>query len=249
MLLNYLFCEFSPILIPLDFLPEVSQFFLDKDLSFWIAFIVLSVIVFLQVQKDYQILISKKSKGKGTNLSFLNVLFFIVLSGFQYHEIAYCDGVNALSPPPSPVQLPEEPVTPPEAPPVPQPVPQPVVIPQLAQPLISDDTRRSLLYHRYLVLNFGGDDDLQRMVSIIDAQVIVERYVEAALVDDGFRPHSVLSKYGLIRGALHSPQGELLSARTYNSYVTQIREDGTRQSVPYRRIMRAIQNYYVLLER
>lgn len=59
--------------------------------------------------------------------------------GVQDPEIAYCDGGNAFSPPPSPVQLPEEPVTPPAAPPV----PQPVVIPQLAQPLISDDTRRS----------------------------------------------------------------------------------------------------------
>ena len=159
--------------------------------------------------------------------------------------IAYCDGGNAFTPPPSPVQLPEQPVTPPEEPPV----PQPVVIPQLAQPLISDDTRRSLLYNRYLLLNFGGNDDLRRMLSIIDAQVIVERYVEAALVDDGFNSHSILSRYTNIRGILHSPQGGLLSQHTYDSYVTQIREHGTRESVPYRRIMRAIQNYDLLLER
>jgi len=116
------------------------------------------------------------------------------------------------------VPLPEEPVTPPEAPPV----PQPVVIPQLAQPLIGDDSRRSLLYNRYLFLNFGGNDDLRRMVSILDAQVIVERHVEAALVHDGFHPHSILARYVEIRGLLHSPQGELLSERTYHSYVTQI---------------------------
>lgn len=70
-------------------------------------------------------------------------------------EIAYCDGRNAFSPPPTPVQLPEEPVLPPEAPPVPQPVPQPVVIPQLPEPLIPDDTRGHLLYTRYLFLNLG----------------------------------------------------------------------------------------------
>ncbi|KAG8646845.1 hypothetical protein MANES_09G035001v8 [Manihot esculenta] len=133
-------------------------------------------------------------------------------------------GINTFLPPPSPVQLSEEPVTPPEAPPVPQPVPQPVVIPQLAQPLISDDTRRSLLYNRYLLLNLGGNEDLQRMVSIIDAQVIVERDVEAALVDDGFRPNSILARYREIQGLIHSPQGELLSECTYHSYVTQIRE-------------------------
>ncbi|KAG6467648.1 hypothetical protein ZIOFF_074488 (mitochondrion) [Zingiber officinale] len=136
-----------------------------------------------------------------------------ILAGVKDPEIAYCDGRNAFLPPPSPVQLPEEPVTPPEAPPV----PQPVVIPQLAQPLISDDTRRSLLYNRYLVLNFGGNGDLRRMVSIIDAQVIVERDVEAALVDDGFHPNSILDRYRKIRGVLHSPQGELLSERTYHS--------------------------------
>ena len=170
------------------------------------------------------------------------MVFFIgcgvIYLGVKDPEIAYCDGRNAFLPPPSPVQLPEEPVTPPEAPPV----PQPVVIPQLAQPLISDDTRRSLLYNRYLVLNFGGNGDLRRMVSIIDAQVIVERDVEAALVDDGFHPNSILDRYRKIRGVLHSPQGELLSERTYHSYVSQIRERRTRSSLPYRRIISAIRN-------
>jgi hypothetical protein len=42
---------------------------------------------------------------------------------------------------------------------------------------------------------------------------------------------------------------ELLTERTYHSYVIQIRERGTRQSVPYLRIRRAIQNYDLLLER
>lgn len=141
------------------------------------------------------------------------------------------------------MQLPEEPLTPPEAPPV----PQPVVIPQLAQPIIPDDTRSNLLYSRYLVLNFGRNDNLQQMVSIIDAQVIVERDVEAALVDDGFHPFSILARYREIRGILHSPQGELLTERTYRSYVTQIRELGTRESVPYRRILSAIRNNNLLL--
>lgn len=103
--------------------------------------------------------------------------------------------------------------------------------------------------NRYGALNFGGNEDLGRMVSIIYAQAIVERDVEAALVDDGFRPNSILARYTEIRGVLHSEQGELLTERTYNSYVTQIRERGTRQSVPYRRIIRAIQNDDLFLER
>lgn len=241
----YFFVELSPILIPFDFFPERSKFFLDKDPSFWVAFIVLSVIVFSRMKKDLKILVTSDSLE--TKNYFFLVVFLIgcgvIYLGVKDPEIAYCDGRNAFFPPPSPVQLPA--VTPPEAPPV----PQPVVIPQLAHPLISDDTRRSLLYNRYLVLNFGGNGDLRRMVSIIDAQVIVERDVEAALVDDGFNPNSILDRYREIRGVLHSPQGELLSERTYHSYVTQIRERGTLQSVPYRRIISAIRNYNLFLER
>lgn len=87
------------------------------------------------------------------------------------------------------------------------------------------------------------------MVSIIDAQLAVERYIEAALLDDGFRPQSVIYRINEIRGLIHSPQGELLSEQTYRSYVTQIREHGTRSSVPYQRVRRAVLNYDLLLER
>jgi photosystem II P680 reaction center D1 protein len=99
------------------------------------------------------------------------------------------------------------------------------------------------------LLNWGGSDDLRRMVTIIDAQVIIERFVEAALVDDGFHPDSILARYREIRGILHSPRGTLLGERTYNSYLTQIREHGTRESVPYRRVISAIRGYNLLLDR
>lgn len=160
--------------------------------------------------------------------------------------MAYCDQGNSFPPsPPTPIQLPAEPLTPPESPPV----APPVIIPQLAQPLISDEDRRNILYQRYSLLNFGENSDLGRMISIIDPQFITERYVEAALVDDGFRPQSILYRMREIRGFLHSPEGELLNSRTYESYVTQIREHGTRSSVPYRRVIRAVNNYDLLLER
>ena len=109
--------------------------------------------------------------------------------------------------------------------------------------------RRNALYERYLLLNFGGNDGLRRMVSIIDAQFTVEQTVEAALVEDGYSPLSILGGYGEIRGFLHSPRGTLLSERTYLSYLNQIRESGTRNSVPYRRILEAIQNNHLLLDR
>ena len=243
MFCTFFFFELAPVQMPFDFLPKVSNFFLDKDLSFWIALIILSFIVFYRLRKDYEILVTSDSFL--SHNSFFFVLF--ILAGiFSCVEIAYCDERNAFLPPPSPGQLPEEPLTPPAAPPVPEPA---VVIPQLEQPLLSDEDRRNLLYQRYLILNFGGDDNLRRMVSIIDTQMLVERHVEAALVDDGFHPNSIGLRYNQIRGALHSPQGELLSERAYQSYVTQIRERGTRNSVPYRRILSQIRNYDLLLER
>lgn len=97
-----------------------------------------------------------------------------------------------LSPPGQPLPLPQ-----PETPPIPEPAP--IIIPRLPQPLLTDEYRRHVLYTRYSVLNLGGDDDLIRMASTVYAQAIVERYVEAALVEDGFHPQSILRRYPEIR--------------------------------------------------
>lgn len=177
---------------------------------------------------------------------FYSIFFFCAVACVALHPItlAYCDQGNSFPPsPPTPLQLPEEPLTPPEAPPVAPP------IPQLDQPLLSDEDRRAMIYQRYLALNFGGNDSLARMVSIIDSQFIIERYMEAALVDDGFRPQSILYRMREIRGFIHSPYGRLLSSRTYQSHIRQIQENGTRSSLPYRRLMIAIDQSDLLLER
>ena len=172
-------------------------------------------------------------------LSFLLLTFLLVTNILYFTTfVAYCDGRQAFSPALSPIEVPAQPE--------PLPLQQPI-IPILPQPLLSDETRRSILYQRYSLLNWGRSTDLGRMVSIIDAQVRVERYVESALVADGFNPNSILFRMNEIRGLIHSPQGELLSVRTYRSYVTHILENGTRESVPYRRIMRALQNFDLFL--
>jgi photosystem II P680 reaction center D1 protein len=80
------------------------------------------------------------------------------------------------------------------------------------------------------------------MVSTINAQVMVERSVEAALVSDGLHPQAIVEQYGEVRSVLHYPRGRPLAVRTYESYVTQIREHGTRESIPYQRVLRAIRN-------
>ena len=179
----------------------------------------------------------------------IHVFILFLFSLIVNIDVAYADGVNTLYPPASPGQLQHLPEEPPQTPPGAPPVPQPPVIPQLPEPLILPEMRRLSLYNRYLLLNFGGDDGLRRMDAIIDAQFIVERRVEAALVEDGYSPLSILGRYGEIRGFLHSPRGTLLNARTYLSYLNQIRESGTRNSVPYRRILDAVQNNHLLLDR
>lgn len=173
----------------------------------------------------------------------LCVSILIIAGGVFNPVIAWCDAGNA-SPPLSP---PGQPLPLPEAPPTPEPIP--VVIPELPHPLISDEERSRILYQRYLVNNLGGNDDLRRMVSTINAQLLVERSVEAALVSDGFPPQAIVDQYRDIRGVLHSPQGRLLGVRTYESYVTQIMERGTRESVPYRRVLSAIRSLAILLVR
>ncbi|XP_027912248.1 uncharacterized protein LOC114171363 [Vigna unguiculata] len=178
------------------------------------------------------------------------VLVFFIASVFIGQNYAACDGVGVDGPPSPPTVGTNHPNPAPlfEAPMVP-PAPVPPEIPTLPEPLLSDEVRGDVLYSRYGLLNFGGDANLQRMTSTITNQVIVERYVEAALVEDGFDPLSILDRYRDLRQQIHSPRGELLSERAYRAYVDQIRELGTRQSVPYRRVIDAITSSRLLLDR
>jgi F-type H+-transporting ATPase subunit alpha len=158
-------------------------------------------------------------------------------------EVAFCDDRNAFSAPQSPAASPELPESPP-----PPPVPPAAPIPE---PLLADQVRDSILYQRYLTLGLGVGDpgDLGRMVTIITSQALVEINIERALLQDGWSAGSILAHYTDIRGIIHTPQGRLLSPRTYGSYVAQINEQGTRRSVPYQRIARALNNFDLLLER
>lgn len=62
------------------------------------------------------------------------------------------------------------------------------------------------------------------------------------LIPIQFRPHiERFGRFSILR--------EGLSDGTYHSYVTQIRDRGTRESVPYRRVISALHNYEIFLER
>ncbi|KAJ9535636.1 hypothetical protein OSB04_un001205 [Centaurea solstitialis] len=181
------------------------------------------------------------------------ILSFLILLAFAFIgidvektgiEVAFCDTRNAFSVPHSPGASPSEGL--PESPPPPMPPAVPI-----QEPLLADQVRNSVLYQRYLILDFGVGDpgDLGRMVTIIANQSRIEESIERALLQDGWSANSILSQYTNIRGILHSPQGRLLSPQTYASYVSQINEQGTRRSVPYRRILRALHNSDLVLER
>lgn len=72
----------------------------------------------------------------------------------------------------------------------------------------------------------------------------MEKRVEAALVRDGVPPHIVLAWRSEIRGLLfnHPTRGGALSENTLNRYLGQVDREGTRQSQPYLRLVRAIRN-------
>lgn len=105
---------------------------------------------------------------------------------------------------------------------------------------LSDLERRKELYRRSLVPSIGKNLPVESIDRMINAQLLIEKRVEAALVEDGFSPLNIISKRNEIRGIMFSPQGETLSLHTYQYYVTRLEETGTRSTIPYKRIIREV---------
>lgn len=98
-----------------------------------------------------------------------------------------------------------------------------------------------------LSLYFIGRHDgahLPQFLSILEKQVLLEKRIEAALVQDGYNPHRIIGNRPEIREILfnHPTGSMLLSESTLNAHINQIERDGIRHSPPYRRILRKIQN-------
>lgn len=91
MLFDYLFIECSPIRIPFDCLPEVSQFFLDKDPYFWISFMVVSIIVLSRLNKEM-----KESSIRAFSSSSAVTLFSKGIEGSPVKE-AYSSPIRSSS--------------------------------------------------------------------------------------------------------------------------------------------------------
>jgi hypothetical protein len=130
------------------------------------------------------------------------------------------------------------------------PQPRIVVIPELPQPLLDENVRREEIFRRLSVNSIGHPritSNFSSFVHLIYCQIEIEKRVEAALVYDGFSPLSLIEKRHQIRGFLFYPQGTVLSPETYSGYCRDIASHGTRGSVPYRRILRAVQRLDLFL--
>nr|UYX57507.1 hypothetical protein [Nicotiana tabacum] len=182
-------------------------------------------------------------------------LFLLIMTSFyspsEYLDCfgAACDGGRGsssgaldFSPPREPEpRLPEPEVAP---------IPREVLVPELEQPLLPDIQRRVELQQR-LSLYFIGRNEARHLppfLGILEKQMLLEKKIEAALVRDGFPPHIVLDWRSEIRGLVfnHPTREAALSENTLNRYLSQIERDGTRQSQPYLRLVRAIGNAEIL---
>ena len=105
------------------------------------------------------------------------------------------------------------------------------------------------LGHRLTINGIGKKLTYKDWGSIVAAQAVVEERIEAALVHDGFDPKTIMAKRHQVRGFLFYPSGTSFSEQTYVDYLKSIDNRGTRACVPYKRIIQAIQQHNLSLER
>ena len=126
--------------------------------------------------------------------------------------------------------------------------PEPFVpeIPVLDSPLFEDAVRRTQLYYRLGPHAVVNNLDLATIVDLVYQQAAVEKHLEAALIRDGISSIDLVAELNSVRCFSFYPHGAPGSAKTLSRYLRQITELGTRQSTPYRRIIRAIRDYELL---
>ncbi|KAI9071064.1 hypothetical protein K1719_046966 [Acacia pycnantha] len=181
----------------------------------------------------------------------INIIMFLlsVLGGTTIpllipdQVLAYCDGIGGMEGPPTPpvIAHPEAPLQAPEL------HPAPPAIPVLDQPLLPEIQRQDELHDRFLINTLGEFPSLERISETVRVQSLIERHIEAALVDQGFPPFNIWRSRHLIRGLVFYHRGRALSPRTYRGYLQEISRLGTRDTRAFQRILRAIQNSEIFL--
>lgn len=121
-------------------------------------------------------------------------------------------------------------------------------IPVLEQPLLSDELRRAQLYNRLAPHSLVQELSPQRIVDLVYQQAEVEKKIEASLILDGIHPMRFFYELNRLRGVIFYPRGTPVSPATLARYIREIAQSGTRQSIPYRRVYRAIRNYELFID-
>nr|YP_010930487.1 succinate dehydrogenase subunit 3 [Rheum palmatum]WKL06586.1 succinate dehydrogenase subunit 3 [Rheum palmatum] len=121
-------------------------------------------------------------------------------------------------------------------------------VPTLEPPLIPDAARRAILYERIGPQAYVFQIPLETVVDLVYQQAEIERHIEACLIADGIPVGSLQQNVNGLRSVLFSPQGTLLSRATLARHLLEITRNGTRQSIPYRRVYRAIRNYDLFID-
>ena len=121
-------------------------------------------------------------------------------------------------------------------------------IPVLEPPLMPDIARRASLYDRIGPQAYVFEIPLETVVDLVHQQAEIERHMEACLIADGVPIESLQRDLSRLRHVLFSPQGTPLARSTLARYLQQISRNGTRQSIPYRRVYRAIRNYDLFID-
>lgn len=179
------------------------------------------------------------------NFEFL-FLFLYILSIILKMDLALADEIGTPSDDPAELRRPLQPQVNEWVPPIPrETLPE---IPVLEQPLINDTLRLSQLYNRLSPHFFGQEIRPQTLVDFVYRQAEVEKNIEAALVLDGIHPTHVLNELNNLRGVLFYPRGTPLTPATLARYIREIARRGTRQSIPYRRVYKAIRDHDVFIQ-
>ncbi|KAL4308690.1 hypothetical protein GQ457_01G033900 [Hibiscus cannabinus] len=114
--------------------------------------------------------------------------------------------------------------------------------PEPEQPLLSDEIRLQELGDRLRINCLGKAMSLGEQEDIVETQLLIEKKIEQALLSDGYSKQALIEKRHQIRGFVFYPRGTPVSGSKYTKYLEDIEMFGTHRSLPYSRIIRAIQN-------
>lgn len=122
---------------------------------------------------------------------------------------------------------------------------------EVKQPLMVDHQRQMELERRLRLHFIGRHNEIDTIAydDLIDKQLLIEKKIEIALLNDGYSRGSIFSNRNAIRGYLFYPNGTPLKESTLDHHLKQMVQNGMRQNIPYERIQRAINNYNLFLSK